>query len=115
MTGGNAKTLAGVLRAQREALGLSARGLARDTELNLSSIVRFESGERRPSPEVVRRLAKVLKLNAEELLALTNDDLPRFAPYLRAKYDLSDDAIAELEAHFKEVSKQRQPKKRSRA
>ncbi|MDQ1741427.1 MAG: hypothetical protein QOE53_3079, partial [Pseudonocardiales bacterium] len=26
--------------------------------------------------------------------------LPGFAPYLRAKYDLPDDAVKQLEAHF---------------
>lgn len=37
--------------------------------------------------------------------------LPGFAPYLRAKFDLPDDAIAQLEAHFQLINEKYQDKK----
>lgn len=98
------RTLAGVLKQKREALGLSVRGLADELDVAPSSILRFEDGTRRPSPELIRRIARALKTNGDELLALANHKLPTFAPYLRAKYDLSLEAIAELEQHFKDVT-----------
>jgi len=98
------RTLAGVLKERREALGLSVRGLADELSVAPSTILRFEDGTRRPTPELIKRLAKVLKTNGDELLALANHKLPTFAPYLRAKYDLSPEAVAELEQHFKDVS-----------
>lgn len=98
------RTLHGVLKAKREEQGWSVRGLAEELDLAPSTILRFEDGSRRPSPELMKRLAKALKTNNEELLALGNHKLPTFAPYLRAKYDLSPEAVAELEAHFKTVT-----------
>jgi hypothetical protein len=36
--------------------------------------------------------------------------LPGFAPYLRAKYDLPDDAVKQLEAHFQLLNDKHQEK-----
>jgi cytoskeletal protein RodZ len=100
-----AKTFGSVLKSKREALGLSVRGLAQAVDLAPSSISRLEDDNFKASEDTVRRIAKALGANVDELLALSHGDLPRFAPYLRAKYDLSDEAVAELEAHFAEVSR----------
>ena len=101
------RTLGSELKAKRTELGFTVRGLARAVDVAPSTILRLEADEWKPAPELIKRLARALKLKAEELEALANTNLPRFAPYLRAKYDLSDEAIAELEAHFKAVSRQR--------
>jgi plasmid maintenance system antidote protein VapI len=98
------KTFGSVLRAKREELGLSVRGLAAAVELAPSSISRLEDNNFRATEDTVRRLAKVLQTNPDELLALSHGDLPRLAPYLRAKFDLSDEAVAELERHFAAVT-----------
>ena len=110
----NQRTLGTVLKAKRQERGLSLRGLAEALEVAPSSVLRFESDERRPSPELLKRIAKLLHADPEELLALANHQLPTLAPYLRAKYDLDPEAIAELEAHFADVTNQKRPQRRSK-
>lgn len=98
------KTFGERLRMRREELSLGLREAAELATINPSHLMRLERDEKRPTAGVADRLAKVLRLNAEDLKAQASE-LPRFAPYLRAKYDLDDQAIAELEEHFKAVSK----------
>lgn len=105
------KTFGSVMRGLREAQGLSMRALGRAADIDVAYVMKLEADERRPSPAVLARLAKVLKANAEELQALAVVNLPRFAPYLRAKYDLSDDQVAELEMHFAAVRKKPKTKR----
>jgi transcriptional regulator with XRE-family HTH domain len=112
MTTKSTRTLGSVVRAKRQEAQLSVRGLARKVDLAPSSISRLEDDQFRPSDEILRRLARALRIPLDELRALAPGDLPRFAPYLRAKYDLDDKAIAELEAHFETVAKRR-PRSRS--
>ncbi len=109
------KTLGSVIKRKREELGLTVRGLAEAIDVAPSTILRFEDGSRRPTPDVVKHLAKSLGLEVEQLLALANHKLPTFAPYLRAKYDLPDEAVAELEKHFETVSQQHKGRKRGRS
>lgn len=104
MTNSRKRTFGTVLRAKREARGLSIRALALAAGLNASSVSRLEKDEIGATDETVRRLAKVLKASYTELATLALGSLPHLAPYLRAKYDLSDEAIAELQVHFNEVS-----------
>jgi transcriptional regulator with XRE-family HTH domain len=99
------KTLGSVVRAKRQQLELSVRGLAKVCDLAPSSISRLEDDQFRPTDDVLRRLSRALHLGLDELRALAPGELPRLAPYLRAKYDLDDVAIAELEAHFAAVTK----------
>ncbi len=108
---GSGRTLGSVLKARRSELGFTLRGLAKAIDVAPSTILRLEADESKAGPGLLKRLARALKLNAEELEALNTRELPRFAPYLRAKYDLSDEAIAELEAHFKTVSGRRRGSK----
>jgi transcriptional regulator with XRE-family HTH domain len=101
------RTLGGVVAAKRQELGLSVRGLARVVDLAPSSISRLEDDQFRPTDDVLKRLGRALRLPLDELRALAPGELPRFAPYLRAKYDLDEQAVAELEAHFEAVAKRR--------
>lgn len=105
MTTKRTRTLGSVLRAKREALGLSATALAKQVDLAPSSVTRLERDEIGATDDTVRRLAKALKASYSELATLAGGTLPNFAPYLRAKYDLDDEAVAELEQHFKAVSR----------
>ena len=114
MTTKSSRTLGSVVRAKRMDQQLTVRGLARAVELAPSSISRLESDKFRPTDDVLRRLARALHIQLDELRALAPGDLPRFAPYLRAKYDLDDVAIAELEAHFESVSGQQRSSGRRR-
>src|SRR6266487_4574522 len=93
------------LRHLREARGLSIRGLAAKAKLDATYLSRLEHGTyTSPDPRYMWRLAQALGIDVEDLyLQAGYSDgrgLPGFAPYLRAKYDLPPDAIAQLEAHF---------------
>ena len=61
------------LRALREARSLSQNGLARAAELSPSLVNMLEGGDRRPTAEITRRLARALDLDeadSDALLAL---------------------------------------------
>lgn len=105
------RTLGSVIKTKREALGLSVRSLAAAVELAPSSVYRLEKDEIGATDDTLRRLARMLRTPYRDLAALAGD-LPAFAPYLRAKYDLSEAAVAELEAHFAEVAKRGASKSR---
>jgi hypothetical protein len=59
----------------------------------------------KPDPRLLRNVAEALGITAGDLfIAAGYEDggtLPHFAMYLRAKYDLADEAIDQLEAHFR--------------
>lgn len=103
------RTFGSVLKTRREERGLSLRALAKAAELSPSTVSRFESDEMKPADDTVRRLAKVLGLAYKDLAVLATGNLPNFAPYLRAKFDLDDEAIRELEAHFAAVTRKHPP------
>jgi transcriptional regulator with XRE-family HTH domain len=103
--------LGSIIRQAREAKGLSLRQAAEKLHVDFSYYRGIETGERSLG-KYARPIATLYGLKPDELEALAADKLPNFAPYLRAKYDLDDEAIAELEQRFLEVSKQSRPKKR---
>jgi transcriptional regulator with XRE-family HTH domain len=83
------------IKAQRAALGVSQRQLAGRIGIHHSYLARLEAGDyAQPAPAVLHRLAEALDLEPEDLFALAGHtvphELPSFAPYLRAKYDISD-------------------------
>ena len=87
-----AKKLGQHLRQTREQFGISARELARRTELSDSSIVRIEQGQfLEPSPETLSRIAEALSLNLADLYVMADYPMPTELPslkiYLRSKYD----------------------------
>jgi len=97
------------IRQQREQRGLSIRRLAAAAGLDFSYLAEIErGGVERPGPTSLSKLATALELPLRELFTRagydTPRDLPTFAPYLRAKYDLPDAAIAELAAAFERVN-----------
>ncbi len=97
------------IRTQREALGISLRRLAVRAGIHHSYLARMEAGDyEHPSPAILHRIAEALDLDPEDLFALAGHtvphELPSFAPYLRAKYDLSDQAARELSDYFRYMS-----------
>ncbi len=109
MTTSSSEQLGKFIHSHREAKGLSMRALAADAKVDFSYIAHLERGSRvQPSQAVLRRLAGALGVQPDDLFTLAGyqlpEELPTLAPYLRAKYDLSDDAVAELERLFDEVS-----------
>ena len=67
-----------------------------------------------PDLRAVGKVARVLGVDVEELYVVaglsTGKGLPSFTPYLRAKYDLPPDAVAQLEAHFQLLNDKYQAK-----
>jgi len=57
------------VRRLRELRALSQRDLAALAKLSVTTINRIESGQRKPMPRTVRKLAEALGVTPEELLA----------------------------------------------
>lgn len=97
------------ITAKREQLGWSIRELARRTDLNDTTVMRIERGERSaPSPDVLARLADALELSLAELYTLAGyavpTDLPSMPAYLRVKYrDLPAPARDELNKYLEQL------------
>jgi transcriptional regulator with XRE-family HTH domain len=107
------KQLGAMIREARQRRGLTLRAAAEKLAIDAGYYSKIENGQN-PLGKHARAVAKLYGLNTEELEAQAGSALPNFRPYLRAKYDLSDEAIAELEAHFADVTKQQTPKRRGR-
>jgi transcriptional regulator with XRE-family HTH domain len=99
------EALGDYLRARRTELGLSFQQVADQTGLHFSYLVKLEHGQyERPAPKYLRIMAGALDIPLDDLLALAGYDqperLPSFTPYLRAKYELPPEAVADLERYF---------------
>ena len=68
------KTLEAVVKEKRQALGLTQREMAEAIGVNSSHIAYIENGQRRPSIQLLRRIADTLVLNRRELLFLLQPD-----------------------------------------
>lgn len=101
--------LGALIRRERERKGLSIRALGKATHIDAPSIMRIERGERATSAERLARIADVLEIDEQDLFALAGirvaRGLPELSPYLRTKYDMSVEAVHEMEAYFKAVEK----------
>jgi transcriptional regulator with XRE-family HTH domain len=100
-----AANLGQFLRQRREQMGLSLRQLSERVGVHFSYLGRLEQGDyEEPKVRVLQRLAYVLEIDPADLAAYTGytlpETLPNFTPYLRAKYDLSDDALRDLSDYF---------------
>jgi len=109
----NRTNLAATVRRLRTKRGLSIRGLAAAAEVDFGWLAKLERDPGvSPGPRVLRSLAQALEIEAAELFLAAGiedeESLPKLAPYLRAKYDLPDDAVAQLEAHFQLLNERHQ-------
>lgn len=107
----NAKKLGAFIRRHREAQGLSLEAVAQQVKVPRSTILRMERGEfGSPDPEKLQRLADALDVDFEELFTLAGHVAPEPAlqPYLRRKYDLSDEAIEKAERYLERLRRQEQ-------
>lgn len=99
------RELGAYLREQRETQAVSTRSLASAVGVDKAQIVRLEQGTvASPKPEMLARIAAELSLPVADVLTMagypTTTDLPSFTPYLRARYDLPDTAVVEMEQFF---------------
>jgi transcriptional regulator with XRE-family HTH domain len=93
------------VRERRLSLGLGYRDVADTSGLHYSYWNKLENGQyEQPAPKYLRIIAETLEVPVEDLLALAGYDLPErlpsFTPYLRAKYELPPEAVADLERYF---------------
>ena len=67
MTPDNRNDLGKILKQRRAAMGLSVRKLATESGVSVSHLTRIERGERFPSARILRRIAKPLGCEVDEL------------------------------------------------
>jgi transcriptional regulator with XRE-family HTH domain len=80
------------------------RQLAREIDANIATVSFLEAGTLlSPQPDTLKAIARVLEIPISDLFVtadwLPADELPTLKPYLRAKYDLDERAIADIEAY----------------
>jgi len=102
---GESNQLGNFVREQRERLGLSQRELATRAGVDNSYVSYLERGKYKDaSQRILRQLAEALEVDPEDLYVVsgyvTPQSLPGFAAYLRAKYEMSDEAARELTEFF---------------
>ena len=90
------------LRLERR---LTMRGLAARAKVDFSYVSRLEHGlVGAPTARQRWKIARALDIEVADLYSeagfVDAYGLPGFGPYLRAKYQLPDDAVAQLQAHF---------------
>ncbi len=101
----NNQSLGDYIRTRRTAMGLSLANAAEASDLDDSYWSRLENDlYKTPSPRHLQTIAVVLEVPVEDLYGLAGYEIPKrlpsFQPYLRAKYDLPPEAIAEIERYF---------------
>ena len=90
------------LRLQR---ALTLRALAARAKVDYSWLSRLERGRiASPDARYLWRVARALEVEVADIYLEAGfgdaHGLPGFGPYLRAKYNLPQEAVAQLEAHF---------------
>jgi transcriptional regulator with XRE-family HTH domain len=109
MNATQAKQLGRYLRQKRESQSISTRSLASAVGVDMAQIVRLEQGSvASPKAEILARIAATLNVPVADVLTTagypTTADLPSFTPYLRARYDLPDSAVVEMEQFFSRLA-----------
>lgn len=105
MKGEKNQTLGQFIRARRLSRNMSLDDAAAASGLHRSYWSKLESGHYDgPSPRHLQTIARTLDVPFEDLYGLAGyeapERLPSFTPYLRAKFDLPAEAVADLERYF---------------
>lgn len=102
-----ANALGNFVTARRAELELSLAAVAErmGKGVDRTWVHRIEHGEfRNTTPERLQALARALETDVEDLYAIAGitvpEQLPEFGVYLRAKYDLPDRAVDQLDEYF---------------
>lgn len=110
------------IKEARERKTWSVRATADKMGVNASILSRLERGEQYPAytPRLLSQIADALELDERYLYALAGlevtRDLPELAPYLKAKYNLPQGAIDDMENHLRVLKTpyETKPKNRNR-
>lgn len=62
------KTIGEILRNKRQTLGLLLRHVAAFVDIDQAILSKIERNERKPTKEMLKKLAEILKLDKDELL-----------------------------------------------
>ncbi len=94
-----------LLKDARVKARISQAQLAETIGISRPFLSQLESGRYlQPAPDILQRIAEVLRISREDLYALTGytapTGLPEYRAYLYAKYALPDAAIDELSDYF---------------
>ncbi|WP_158633079.1 helix-turn-helix domain-containing protein [Amycolatopsis sp. WAC 01376] len=93
------------INAKRTKAGLTFAQLGEKSGVAASTILRIESGGKLPTLPTLLSLDGVLNLELPQLLAdlgaHAGRDLPEFEEYLREKYGMSEETVAEVAAYFR--------------
>lgn len=109
------------LRRAREARGLSQLDLANKTGLQPAAVSHFETGQRSPSFENLKKLADALSLSVDYLLGRIDEEqhgqglasAPRARQLFRDAEKLSDDGFSQLEMMARMLKEREERKKDS--
>jgi transcriptional regulator with XRE-family HTH domain len=99
------QTLGEYIRDRRVSRGWSLGDAADRSGLHVSYWSKLEDGQyESPAPKHLMAIARALEVDFEDLYSLAGyespERLPTFRPYLRAKYELPPEAVADLERYF---------------
>lgn len=101
------------IRHRRGVVGLSLRQLEEATGIERGALSRIENGSRQPSPELLQRIAEALRVDYEDLYAVSGISLPEKLPeldaYLRTRYrdELTATDRRSLERFFDELRRKK--------
>lgn len=107
------------LRRAREARGMSQADLAGKTGLQPAAVSHFETGQRSPSFENLKKLADALSISVDYLLGRIDEEqhghglasAPRAQQLFRNAEKLSDDGLSQLEMMAEMLRKREEQKK----
>jgi len=95
MTDDDAGSLGEYLKQAREETGFSLRDVAARSGVSFAHIRRLEQGERKPTLEVLQKVAEALSLDLDEVLSAMGVKMTRTLPeprvYFRRKFGVSED------------------------
>jgi len=99
------QSLGEYIKTPRLSRDLSLQDAAKISGLHFSYWSKLEAGQyEAPAPKHLQAIARTLEVNFEDLYGLAGYEspqrLPSFKPYLRAKYELPPEAVADLERYF---------------
>ena len=109
------------LRLVRESRGLSQADLAKKTGLQPAAISHFETGQRSPSFDNLRKLSDALNVSVDYLLGRIDEEkhgkgiaaAPRAQQLFRSAEKLSDESFRALETMAKALLQEEQKRKQS--